>query len=180
MQFTLVKFCNIILVLFVIFVCKSKLKGSILPVPEQMQLRQLSETQAIQGGFWQYRIERTKMKFAVMLPFIATLLMIFVLGKNTKKKKTKKFLAATANTSHASKSVRKGAKLSSKLGSGSWGDIRLASRRRFGPILKPRSEFNQLHIFIFSVSIRTFSRGTSCLILVFDNFDVNLKWHWLL
>ena len=78
------------------------------------------------------------MKVAVMLPLIATLLMIFVLGKNTKKKKTKKFLAATANTSHASESVRKGAKLSSsKLGSGSWGDIRLASRRRFGPILKP-------------------------------------------
>ena len=110
-----------------------------------------------------------------MLPLLATLLIIFVLGKNTKKKKTKNFLAATANTSHASESVRKGAKLSSKLGSGSWGDIRLASRRRFGPILKPLSEFNHLHIFIFSVSIRTFSRGTSCLILVFDNFDVNLK-----
>ena len=82
-----------------------------------------------------------------MLPFLATLLMIFVLGKNTKKKKTKNFLAATANTSHASESVRKGAKLSSELGSGSWGDIRLASRRRFGPILKRLSEFNQLHIF---------------------------------
>ena len=174
MQFTLVKFCNIILVLFVIFVCKSKLKGSILPVPEQMQLKPLSESQTIQGGFWQYRIERTKMKVAVMLPLIATLLMIFVLGKSAKKKKTKKFFAATANTSHASES-----KLSSKLGSGSWGDIRLASRRRFGPILKPLSKINQLHIFIFSVSIRTFSRGTSCLILVFDNFDVNLKRHWL-
>ena len=114
------------------------------------------------------------MKVAVLLPLLATLLMIFVLGKNTKKKKTKKFLAATANTSNASKSVRKGAKLSSKLGSGSWGDIRLASRRRFGPILKPLSETNQIN-YIFSVSIRTFSRGTSCLILVSDNFDVNLK-----
>ena len=113
------------------------------------------------------------MKFTVMLPLLATLLMIFVLGKSAKKKKTKKFLAATANTSHASESVRKGAKLSSKLGSGSWGDIRLASRRRFGPILKLLSEnlFNQS----FSASIETFSRGTSCLILVFDNFDVNLK-----
>ena len=107
-----------------------------------------------------------------MLPLIATLLMIFVLGKSAKKKKTKKFLAATANTSHASESVRKGAKLSSKLGSGSWGDIRLASRRRFGPILKP---FQKSINYIFSVSIRTFSRGTSCLILVSDNFDVNLK-----
>ena len=87
------------------------------------------------------------MKVAVLLPLLATLLMIFVLGKNTKKKKTKKFLAATANTSHASEFVRKGAKLSSKLGSGSWGDIRLASRRRFGSILKPLSDFNQLHIF---------------------------------
>ena len=110
-----------------------------------------------------------------MLPLLATLLIIFVLGKNTKKKKTKKFLAATANTSHASEFVRKGAKLSSKLGSGSWGDIRrLASRRRFGSILKP---FQNSINYIFSVSIRTFSRGTSCLILVFDNFDVNLKRH---
>ena len=75
------------------------------------------------------------MKVAVMLPLLATLLMIFVLGKSAKKKKTKNFLAATANTSHASESVRKGTKLSSsKLGSGSWGDIRLASRRRFGQI----------------------------------------------
>ena len=112
------------------------------------------------------------MKFAVMLPFLATLLMIFVLGKSAKKKKTKKFLAATANTSNASKSGRKGAKSSSKLGSGSWGDITLASRRRFGSILKP---FQNSINYIFSVSIRTFSRGTSCLILVFDNFDVNLK-----
>ena len=87
------------------------------------------------------------MKVAVLLPLLATLLMIFVLGKNTKKKKTRKFLAATANTSNASEFVRNGAKLSSKLGSGSWGDIRLANRRRFGSILKPLSEFNQLHIF---------------------------------